>query len=61
MVKKIDVSKSTIIFKINVPKLIDKYLNLMKSSVISHFNILKSYMKNGNVICSGNSTGFRWV
>ena len=61
MVKKIDVSKSTIIFKINVPKLIDKYLNLMKSSVISHFNILKAYMKNGKVICSDNSTGFRWV
>ena len=33
MAEKISINKSTIIFKINVLKLIDKYMKLMKSSV----------------------------
>ena len=40
MVKQIKINKSTIIFKINSLKLIDKYPRLMKSSVIP--NILKT-------------------
>ena len=43
MIKKLIFNKSTIIFKINLLKLIDKYPRLMKSSV--NLNFLKRYLK----------------
>ena len=47
------VHNSTIIFKINILKLIDKYPKLMKSSVTLSF--LKNYFKDIKQICKGSS------
>ena len=57
MAKKISVSKSTIIFKINVLKLFDKYPRLINSSV--NLNFLKTYLKEIKEICSDNLTEFK--
>ena len=54
MVQKFGVNKSTIIFKINLLKLDDKYPGLMKSSV--NFNFLKTYLKKIKELYSGSST-----
>ena len=43
MVRKLKIHKSTLIFKISVFKLIEKYPKLMKSSVTLTF--LKNYLK----------------
>ena len=50
LVSKSGVHKNTIIFKINVFKLIDKYPKLMKSSVALTF--LKNYFKDMKKICA---------
>ena len=57
MVKKLKIHKSTIIFKINVFKLIEKYPKLMRSSVILPF--LKNYLKDINKICEDNLSEFK--
>ena len=44
MVKELEIHKSTVIFKINVFKLIEKYPKVMRSSVILTF--LKNYLKD---------------
>ena len=56
MVSKLKIHKSTLIFKTNVFKLIEKYPKLMKSSVTLTF--LKYYFKDINQICKGNLSEF---
>ena len=53
LVSEFKVRKSTIIFKINIFKLIDKNPKLMKSSVTLGF--LKNYYKDIKQICKENS------
>ena len=52
LVNEYKVHKCTIIFKINIVKLIDKHPILMKSSVILGF--LKNYCKDIKQICKEN-------
>ena len=56
MVSKLEIHKSTLIFKINVFKLIEKHPKLMKSSVTLTF--LKNYLKDIKKICEENSSEF---
>ena len=56
MVGKLKIHKNTIVFKINVFKLIEKYPKLMKSSVTLTF--LKNYFKDIKQICKENSSEF---
>ena len=56
LVNEFKVHKSTIIFKINIFKLIGKYPKLMKSSIGLGF--LKNYYKDIKQICEGNSKEF---
>ena len=57
MVKKLKIHKSTIIFKINVFKMIEKYLKLMKLSVTLTF--LKNYLKEIKKVCEDNLSNFK--
>ena len=50
------VNKSTIIFKINILRLIEKHAGLMKSSVTLTF--LKNYLKDIKKLCEDNSSNF---
>ena len=59
MVKQFGVSKSTIIFKINIVKLIDKHPKIKNSSLSLHF--LKKYFKMIKEICEENSSEFEQV
>ena len=56
MVSRLKIHKSTIIFKINIFKLIDKHPRLMKSSVTLTF--LKNFLKDIKKICAENSSEF---
>ena len=56
MVGKLKIHKSTIVFKINLFKLIEKHPKLMKSSVTLTF--LKNYFKGIKRICKENSSEF---
>ena len=56
MVGKLKIHKSTMVFKINAFKLIEKHPKLMKSSVTSTF--LKNYFKDIKQICEENSSEF---
>ena len=56
LVNEFKVHKSTIIFKINIFKLIDKHPKLMKSSMTLGF--LKNYYKDIKQICKENSNEF---
>ena len=56
-VEKLKIHKSTIIFKINVFKLIEKYPKLMKSSVTLTF--LKNYLKDIKKVCEDNLSDFK--
>ena len=56
LVANFKIHKNTIIFKINVFKLIDKHPKLMKSSVTLSF--LKNYFKDIKRICQENSSEF---
>ena len=57
MVGKLKIHKSTIVFKINVFKLIEKYPKLMRSSVTLTF--LKNYLKDIKKVCEENSSEFQ--
>ena len=57
MVKEFKVNKSTMIFKINIVKVNDKYPKLMMSLVTLIF--LKTYFKNIKKIPLGNSSEFK--
>ena len=59
LVKEFKVHRSTIIFRINVCKLIDKHPTLMKSSKTLGF--LKNYCKDIKQICKENSSEFDQV
>ena len=52
MVEELNIRKSTIIFKINVFKLINKYPKPMRSSGTSSF--LKNYLKDIKKVCEDN-------
>ena len=56
MVGKLNIHKSTITFKINVFKLIEKYPKLMRSSVT--FNFLKNYLKDIKKVCEDKLSDF---
>ena len=56
LIKEFNVHKNTMIFKINVVKLIDKHSKLMKSSVT--LGLLKNYYKDIKQICNKNSNKF---
>ena len=56
-VEKLKIHKSTIIFKINVFKLIEKYPKLMKSSVTLTF--LKNYFKDIKKVFEDNLSDFK--
>ena len=56
LVNEFKVHKTTIIFKINIFKLIGKYPKLMKSSIGLGF--LKNYYKDIKQICKENSKEF---
>ena len=51
-VEKFKITKGTIIFKMNIVKLVDKYPKMMPSSV--SLNFLKSYYKDIKNICKKN-------
>ena len=57
MVGKLKIHKSTITFKINVFKLIEKYPKLMRSSVTLTF--LKNYLKDIKKVCEDNLSDFK--
>ena len=57
MVGKLKIHKNTIVFKINVFKLIEKYPKLMKSSVTLTF--LKNYLKDIKKDYEENSSEFQ--
>ena len=56
LVNEFKLHKSTIIFKINIVKLIDKHPTLMESSVTLGF--LKNYYKDITQICNENPNEF---
>ena len=56
IVGKLKIHKSTIVFKINLFKLVEKHPKLMKSSVTLTFP--KNYFKNSEQICKENSREF---
>ena len=56
LVNEFKVHKSTIIFKINIFKFIEKYLKLMKSSI--GLGLFKKYYKDIKQICEENSKEF---
>ena len=56
LINEFKVHKTTIIFQINIFKLIRKYCKLMKSSIGLGF--LKNYYKDINKICEENSKEF---
>ena len=56
LVNEFKVHKSTILFKINIVKLIDKHPTLMESSVTLGF--LKNYYKDITQICNENPNEF---
>ena len=59
MVKQFGVSKSTIIFKINIVKLIDKHSKIKNSLLSLHF--LKNYFKMIKEVCEENSSEFEYL
>ena len=56
MVSNLKIHKSTLLFKINVFKLIEKHAGLMKSTVTLTF--LKNYLTDIKKICVENSSEF---
>ena len=56
LVNELKVQKSTVIFKINIFKLIDKHPKLMKSSTT--LRVLKRYYKDIKQICKDKSNEF---
>ena len=57
LVERFKITKGTIIFKINIVKLIDKYPQMMTST--KTLNFLKSYYKDIKNICKENQEDFR--
>ena len=57
LVEQFKITKGKIIFKINLVKLVDKYLKMMTSSVT--LNFLKSYYKDIKKNCKRNHEDFK--
>ena len=57
LVEQFKITKGTIIFKMNIVKLVDKYPKMMPSSV--SLNFLKSYYKDIKNICKKNQEDFK--
>ena len=57
MIKEFGVSKSTMIFKIKIVQLLDKYLKMKSSSLLLHF--MKNYLKTLKEICKENGSEFK--
>ena len=57
LVEQFKITKKTMIFKINIVKLIDKHLKMMTPSITLKF--LKSYYKDIKNICKENEDDFR--
>ena len=57
IVNKLKINTSTIIFKINIFKLIEKHPGLLKPSVTLTF--LKNYLKDIKKVCDKNSSVFQ--
>ena len=57
LVSELGIHRTTIIFKINVFKLCEKYRKLLKSSIGLGF--FKNYHKDINAICKENEKGFQ--
>ena len=57
LVERFKITKGTIIFKMNIVKLIDKYPKTIKSSIT--LNFLKSYYKDIQNICKENQDDFK--
>ena len=57
MVFKFSVSKSTIVFKIALSKLIDNYPRIKSSSLSLHY--FKKHLKTIRVICKENASEFK--
>ena len=57
MLAKLKIHRSTVLFKINVFKLIEKYPKLMRSSVT--LKILKNYLKDITKVCEDNLSDFK--
>ena len=59
MVRNFNVNKSTLIFKMNIVKLVNKYTKLKKS--FFSLNILKTYYKNIKKICKEKAEKFKSI
>ena len=57
LVKQFKITKCTIIFKIHIIKLVDKYPKIMTSSIT--LNFLKNYYKDIKNICEENQEEFK--
>ena len=57
MVLKLNVSKPTIMFKITLSKLIDKYPKIKDSSLSSHY--FKKHLKMIKEVCKENASEFK--
>ena len=59
LVEQFKINKSTIIFKINIAKLLNKHPKILTSLIT--LNFLKSYYKDIKNICKENQEWFSWV
>ena len=57
LVEQFNIVKCTVIFKMNIVKLVEKYPKMMASSVT--LNFLKSYYKDFKNICKENEEDFK--
>ena len=57
LVEQFKIAKGTIIFKMNIVKLVDKQINMMTSSVT--LNFLKNYQEDIKNICKENLEYFK--
>ena len=57
LVEQFNIAKCTMIFKMNIVKLVEKYPKMMASSVT--LNFLKSYYKDIKNICKENQEDFK--
>ena len=57
MIKKLNINKSTFVFKINIARMVNKYPKL-KHSLLS-FNFFKTYFKDIKEICKENTVEFK--
>ena len=59
IVRNFNVNKATLIFKMNIVKLVSKYTKLKKSFFF--FNYLKTYFKDIKKICKEKAEKFKYI